>query len=187
MEYRIHMENKNKFNSKGSIVGGIVLFGIFTLIGLYTLFYLLLLNDIEFKEVIENYANSGRGATIKTTAIVNFIYTFLGKIGCIMFLSLGTLLLMLSTAKEIKTLRRYLHKEKLFKMGLVSDMDDDCKPLSLFKFIKSLFRKNKNNQRKVKIYSRRELKEMKRELLERESTSRKTKGNVSNRDCSERK
>lgn len=158
------MENKNKFDSKASIIGGMFLYGIFTLIGVLTFFYLLFLDNTEFTLVIEKYVDSGKGATLKTTAIVNFIYTFLGKEGCLIFLFLGCLLLLSVTIKDVKTLFRYLHKEKLFKMGLVNNMDDDYKPHSLFKSLKNLFNKEINNQRKRKIYSKKELRKMKKEM-----------------------
>ena len=168
------MSNKNKFESKASIIGGIIFYGIFTLIGITMLFYLLSLEPEVLIDVLKKYINSGKGATIKTTAVVAFIYTFLGSTGCIIFLCIGNLLLMYSTMEEINTLRRYLRKEKLFKMGLVSDMDDDERPRGLIGSIRLLFRKSPASSFASK-YTRKKLRQMKRELKEIEK--RRKKGN----------
>ncbi len=166
------MNNKNKFESKSSMIGGIILYGIFTLVGITILFYLLALNNEAFIDIIEKYILSGKGATIKTTAIIAFIYTFFGRIGCIIFLCIGILLLMYSAIEEIRTLHRYLRKEKLFKMGLVSNMDDDGKPQGLIKDIRQLFCKSEPSSSFVSKYSRKELRKMKRELKELEKKQR---------------
>lgn len=171
MEYKVPMENKNKFESKISIIGGIIFYGVFTLVGISTFFYLLSLSGNEFTEVIKKYAASGKGATIKTTAIVNLIYTFFGRSGCIVFLILGDLLILCTLLKEISTLRRYLHKERLFKMGLVSNMDDDDKPLGIVKRVKQLFKKSKGSS--VFKYTRKDLRKMKKELEDMEKKSKR--------------
>ncbi len=163
------MENKNKFDTKANIWGGIILYGTFTLIGITTLVYLLSLNNIEFAEIIKKYIASGKGSTLKTTTFINLIYTFLGRPGCIIFLFLGSLLLMYSTIKEVKTLNRYLHKEKLYKMGLVSNMDDDYKPVGLIKSIKQFFKKSGNTATSTVKYSRKDLRKMKKKLKDMEN------------------
>lgn len=164
MEYKTYMEKKNKFESKSSIIGGIILYGLFTLIGMIIVVYLVSLTEKEFTNVIDHYVSNGKGATIKTRSVINFIYTYLGRIGCIIFLFIGDLLLFYTLFVEICTLRRYLHKEKLFKRGIVSNMDDDYKPQGLFKSLRNLFSKDFNYQNKRKLYSRKELKKMKKEL-----------------------
>ena len=107
------------------------------------LVYGLLLNDSRFDEVIMHYINRGKGINIKTSKIVAVIYTYFGRKGCITFIFLGSLLIYNELFKEIQTLRRYLRKEKLYKMGLVSDMDDDEKPKGFIKSIIQLFHKSK--------------------------------------------
>lgn len=74
--------------------------------------------------------------------------------------------------EEINTLRRYLRKEKLYKMGLVSDMDDDEKPKGLIKSIIQLFHKSKSSSPFASKYTRKKLREMKRELKEIEKKHR---------------
>lgn len=164
MEYKTYMEKKSKFESKSSIIGGIILYGLFTLIGMIIIAYLVTLTEKGFTNVIDHYVSNGKGATIKTRSIINFIYTYLGRIGCIVFLFVGDLLLIYTLFVEICTLRRYLYKEKLFKKGIVSNMDDDFKPQSLFKLLINLLSKDINNQRNRKIYSKKELRKMKKEL-----------------------
>lgn len=168
----MYMNNKNKFESKSSMIGGIIFYGIFTLIGVMTFFYLLSLNSNEFRDTIKEYIGSGKGATIKTTAIIAFIYTLWGRVGCMIFLCIGSFLLIYSTMEEINTLRRYLRKEKLYKMGLVSDMDDDEKPKGLIKSIIQLFHKSKSSSPFASKYTRKKLREMKRELKEIEKKHR---------------
>ena len=56
---------KNKFESKTSIVGGIILYAFFFLACISFLVYGLLLNDSRFDEVIMHYINRGKGINIK--------------------------------------------------------------------------------------------------------------------------
>ena len=175
MEYEVYMNNKNKFGTKSSMIGGIIFYGIFTFIGIILLLYLLSLDNAVLMEVLKKYIDSGKGATIKTTAIIAFIYTFLGSTGCIIFLCIGILLLMYSTIEEINTLRRYLRKEKLFKQGLVSDMDDDEKPKGFIGSIRQLFSKSKPSSAFASKYTRKELRKMKRELKEIEKKKKNAK------------
>lgn len=175
LEQEILQKNKNKFTSKKNIIGGIILYGVFTIAGLWILLSMLSLNESEFKESIEHYIKGAAGATIKTRALVNFVYTFFGRKGVILFFIFLTVVISLALTNEIRTLSRYLRKEKLFKLGLVSDMDDDHRPVGLFQFLKGLFRKPKTGRPQVKTYSRRELREMKKKLQELERLEKKNK------------
>ena len=168
------MSNKNKFESKASIIGGVIFYAFFVLACTSFLVYWLLLNDSQFDEVIMHYINRGKGINIKTSGIVAIIYTYGGRKGCITFMFFGTLLIYNELFKEVQTLRRYLRKEKLFKMGLVSDMDDDERPKGLIGSIRQLFRKSPASSFASK-YTRKKLRQMKRELKEIEK--RRKKGN----------
>lgn len=170
------MENKNKFTSKGDIIGGIVLYGIFALVGIGFLCYFFSLDELKFKEIIEHYINGASGANLKNGAIVNLIYTIGGKTGCIIFLILSIFLLSYITLKEIFKLRRFLCKERLFKQGLVADMDDDHVSRSLFVILKGLFSR-KSFFRKPKIYSRKELRRMQQEIEESENNATRSRRN----------
>ena len=82
---------------------------------------------------------------------------------------------MYSTIEEINTLRRYLRKEKLFKQGLVADMDDDEKPKVFIGSIRQLFSKSKPSSAFASKYTRKELRKMKRELKEIEKEKKNAK------------
>lgn len=73
---------------------------------------------------------------------------------------------MYSMIEEINTFRRYLRKEKLFKQGLVSDMDDDEKPKGFIGSIRQLFSESRSSSVFASKYTRKELRKMKRELKE---------------------
>lgn len=165
----MYIEMKNKFDSKASIIGGVIFYGIFTFIGLLMLVELLTLNEKYFDDIIENYISNGKGINIKTRTIVNIIYSYFGRKGCIIFLVFGNLILSYTLYKEIYTLRRYLHKEKLYKMGLVSNMDDDYKPVGLIKSIKQFFKKSGNTATSTVKYSRKDLRKMKKKLKDMEN------------------
>ena len=59
------------------MIGGIIFYGIFTFIGIILLLYLLSLDNAVLMEVLKKYIDSGKGATIKTTAIIAFICFYL--------------------------------------------------------------------------------------------------------------
>ena len=166
---------KNKFDSKISIIGGVVFFIFFSLACTSFLVYWLLLNDSQFNDIIMRYIDRGKGTNIKSSAVISIIYTYLGRNGCIAFMFLGTLLMYNELFKEIQTLRRYLRKEKLFKMGLVSDMNDDEKPKGLIGSIRQLFCKSKSSSAFASQYSRRRLRKMKKELNEIEKRQKRRK------------
>lgn len=163
---------KNKFDSKISIIGGVVFYFFFSLACTSFLVYWLLLNDSQFNDIIMRYIDRGKGINIKSSAVISIIYTYLGRNGCIAFMFFGTLLMYNELFKEIQTLCRYLRKEKLFKQGLVSDMDDDEKPKGLIKSIRLLFSKRKPSSNSARGYSRKELRKMKRELKEIEQNKK---------------
>ena len=164
---------KNKFESKTSIVGGIIFYAFFSLSCTSFFIYWLLLSDSQFDDIIMRYISRGKGINIKTSTIVYIIYTYLGRNGCITFIFLGSLLIYNELFKEIQTLRRYLRKEKLFRQGLVSDMDDDDKPKGFIGSIRQLFSKSRSSSTFASKYTRKELRKMKRELKEIEKEKRK--------------
>lgn len=165
------MDNR-KFESKSIIIGNLILQTVAVIMGGYVVMDILLKSDLEFEQFIDQYSN-GTGSTRSIRSIVYIIYKYSGRIGCLIIFSLIAGGILLIWIKEFNSLRRYLHKEKLFKMGMVSDMDDDYKPESLFKSLRNLVHKDFGNQKKVKTYSRKELKEMKKKLSDIEKGKRR--------------
>ena len=169
------METKKKFEFKEDIIRGIIIFGIIALAGLHWCISLYLMDVDEFDEYIKDYISTGTGTNLRSSGLVAVFYSKFGRTGCLLFLFFCDAMVFCQSFEYLNTLRRYLRKEKLYKMGLVSDMDDDEKPKGLIKSIKQLFSKSKPSSSFEAKYSRKELRKMKRELKEIEK--RRKKGN----------
>lgn len=163
------MENKNKFDSKQSIIWKTIFNFCIALVALYYVVMLCLIDSVEFVKYIEHYIRSGTGISRGSSTIINVFYSGFGKIGVILFLILCNFILWWMTFTSLNRLRRYLHKEKLYKMGLVSNMDDDYKPVGLIKSIKQFFKKSGNTATSTVKYSRKDLRKMKKKLKDMEN------------------
>ena len=169
------MENKKKFEFKENIFWSMIVFLIIALAGLWASIYVCSMNADEFNEYIKHYISNGTGAGARSSGLVSVFYSNFGRTGCLLFIFFCDAMVFCQSFEYLNTLRRYLRKEKLYKMGLVSDMDDDEKPKGLIKSIKQLFSKSKPSSSFEAKYSRKELRKMKRELKEIEK--RRKKGN----------
>ena len=168
------METKKKFEFKEDIIWGIIIFSIMALAGLHYCISLYLMDVDEFDEYIKDYISTGTGTNLRSSGLVAVFYSKFGRTGCLLFLFFCDAMVFCQSFEYLNTLRRYLRKEKLFKMGLVSDMDDDERPRGLIGSIRQLFRKSPASSFASK-YTRKKLRQMKRELKEIEK--RRKKGN----------
>ena len=169
------METKKKFESKADIIGGIIIFGIIALGDLWYNIFLCLMNVNEFDEYIKDYISTGTGTNLRSSGLVAVFYSNFGRTGCLLFLLFCNAMVFCQSFEYLNTLRRYLRKEKLYKMGLVSDMDDDEKPKGFIGSIRQLFYKSKSSSTFASQYSRRRLRKMKRELNEIEKRQKRGK------------
>ena len=169
------MENKKKFEFKENIFWSMIVFLIIALADLWYNIFLCLMNTNEFDEYIKDYISTGTGTNLRSSGLVAVFYSKFGRTGCLLFLFFCDAMVFCQSFEYLNTLRRYLRKEKLYKMGLVSDMDDDEKPKGLIKSIKQLFSKSKPSSSFEAKYSRKELRKMKRELNEIEEKWKKGK------------
>lgn len=160
------MENKNKFESKADIIWSIIIFSAIAIGGLWSNISLCLMDTDEFDKYIMKYILTSKGTNLRSGGIVATFYFNFGRIGCLSFLLFCNAIVFHVSFRYLNTLRRYLRKEKLYKMGLVSDMDDDEKPKGLIKSIIQLFHKSKSSSPFASKYTRKKLREMKRELKE---------------------
>ena len=169
------MENKKKFEFKENIFWSMIVFLIIALAGLWASIYVCSMNADEFNEYIKHYISNGTGAGARSSGLVSVFYSNFGRTGCLLFIFFCDAMVFCQSFEYLNTLRRYLRKEKLYKMGLVSDMDDDEKPKGLIESIKQLFSKSKPSSSFEAKYSRKELRKMKRELNEIEEKWKKGK------------
>ncbi len=166
------MENEKKFESKADIVWSIIIFSIIALADLWYNIFLCLMDVDEFDKYIKEYISTAKGTSMRSSGIVAVFYSNFGRTGCLLFLLFCNAIIFHVSFGYLNTLRRYLRKEKLYKMGLVSDMDDDEKPQGLIKRMRLLFSKKKTSSSFARVYSRKELRKMKRELKELEKKQR---------------
>ena len=166
------MENKKKFDSKADIIWSMIVFFIIALAGLWANIYVGSMNADEFDKYIKNYISNGTGAGARSSGFVAVFYSNFGRIGCLLFVFFCNAMVFCQSLEYLNTLSRYLRKEKLYKMGLVSDMDDDEKSKGLIKSIIQLFHKSKSSSPFASKYTRKKLREMKRELKEIEKKHR---------------
>ena len=169
------MGTKKKFESKADIIWGIIIFGIIALGGLWYNIFLCMMNTDEFDSFFKERVLSGTGTNLRSSGLLSVFYSNFGRMGCLLFLFFCNAMVFCQSFEYLNTLRRYLRKEKLYKMGLVSDMDDDEKPKGLIGSIRQLFCKSKSSSAFARQYSRRRLKKMKRELNEMEKRQKRGK------------
>ena len=160
------MENKKKFESKANIIRAMIVFSIMALAGLLVNIHVCSMNADEFDEFIKDYISTGTGTNLRSSGLVSVFYSNFGRTGCLVFVFFCDAMVFCQSFEYLNTLRRYLSKEKLYKMGLVSDMDDDEKPKSFIGSIRQLFCKSKSSSAFASQYSRRRLRKMKKELSE---------------------
>lgn len=79
-----------------------------------------------------------------------------GKAGIMAVPVIAMLIGIVKLRKEILEYVRYTRKNRLYKQGIVTDLYDDYKPLSLFKQLISFF-KRKKDIRKVNYPSKKEM------------------------------
>ncbi len=167
------MENKKKFEFKEDIFWSMIVFLIIALIGLHCNISLYLMDVDEFDEYIKDYISTGTGTNLRSSGLVAVFYSNFSRTGCLLFFC--DAMVFCQSFEYLNTSRRYLRKEKLFKMGLVSDMDDDEKPKGFIGSIRQLFSKSKSSSAFVRQYSRRRLKKIKKELKVMEKKWKKGK------------
>lgn len=95
----------------------------------------------------------GRGAQ----GIQMLLVYYFGKNGIMFVLVLSVLGFTYHMIKEIREFKRYIKKDRLFRMGLVNDLYDDYKPKSLREHIILLFRKEKDKIIRKKYPSRKKM------------------------------
>ena len=169
------METKKKFEFKENIFWSMIVFLIIALAGLWASIYVCSMNADEFNEYIKHYISNGTGAGARSSGLVSVFYSNFGRTGCLLFVFFCDAMVFCQSFEYLNTLRRYLRKEKLYKMGLVSDMDDDEKPKGFIGSIRQLFCKSKSSSAFTRQYSRRRLKKMKKELNEIEKRQKRWK------------
>lgn len=149
-----------------------IVFFIIALAGLWANIYISSMNAVEFDEYIKDYISNGTGAGARSSGLVVVFYSNFGRTGCLLFMFFCDAMVFCQSFSYLNTLRRYLRKEKLFKQGLVSDMDDDEKPKGFIGSIRQLFGKSKPSLAFASKYTRKELRKMKKELKEVEKKNK---------------
>lgn len=93
------------------------------------------------QEIIELFSEQkliGTGRQRGSRALQSFLVNKWGKTGILSIPIIGFILLLKSTANIIFEYIRYINKMKLYKRGLVNNLDDDYQSVNLFISIKNI-------------------------------------------------
>lgn len=134
------LKNENKkFKSNSTYITHFVIYIIGISLAVWVLFRLT--NSTE-QELINRYFEqeliggaSQRGAQVLQRILINNF----GKFGLVAIPLIGVIGLLNVLFKELFDYFRFLNKSKLFKQGLVNNLDDDYESVSIFERARSLF------------------------------------------------
>ena len=131
-------ENK-KFKSNSTYITHFVIYIIGISLAVWVLFRLT--NSTE-QELINRYSEqeliggaSQRGAQALQRMLINKF----GKFGLVAIPLIGVIGLLNVLLKELFEYSRFLKKSKLFRRGLINNLDDDYESISIFKRVRNLF------------------------------------------------
>ena len=135
-------KGKNKFKSSSIYITRLIVY----VIGVFAFSWLLfrLLNSTE-QELINRYSDQeliGGASQRGSKSLQRFLVNRFGKEGLIAIPLLVLIGVVYELFKEFAEYNRYLRKSKLFKRGLVSNMDDDQESVSIIRRIKNLYNPN---------------------------------------------
>ncbi|MFW5983572.1 MAG: hypothetical protein ACOCQ4_03665 [bacterium] len=140
-----------KFKSNSTYITRLIIY----IIGIAVFGWLLyrLINSTEH-ELIQRYSEQeliGGASQKGAKSLQRFLINKFGKEGLIAVPLLVIIGVVYELLKEFGEYNRYLRKSKLFRRGLVSNLDDDYEPVSIFKRVRNIFgsksKKNPSNKK----------------------------------------
>lgn len=133
-------------------------------LGNYFIISTCFLTSAEFHYKFSNWVVSGSAEMKRADALIIFTYKYFGRNG-ILALGTGMLLIVdLETIGSFLKLVRYHRKNRLYKRGLVTNLDDDYEFPRLSVLLKNLFTKDKSKRKRVAFRSKKEYREMRKRL-----------------------
>lgn len=129
-------------------------------IDIYTYF----MSPLEFHDFFSNWSVTGSAAQKRAGALIIFTYKYFGRNGILVLGTTMTLIVDLETIGSFLKLVRYHRKNRLYKRGLVTNLDDDYEFPRLSVLIKNLFTKDKSKRRRIAFRSKKEYREMRKKF-----------------------
>jgi hypothetical protein len=141
---------------------------LFDLIGLsiaiWLISWIITTNEQELISYFSNQELSGSSSQRGAQIIEQILAEKWGKTGLISIPLLVSCGILYELIREIREYIRYINKEKLYKAGLVDNLDDDIRQKSIIKSIRDIFSIKKNKKK----YAKKNIKKMKKDQLYKE-------------------
>ena len=129
------LNNNKKFKSKKTYIIHFIIYIIGITFGIWILFFLINLTEQEVIDIFLSQELIGSAKQRGAQALQRFIIYNFGKRGLLLIMSLIVIGIFYEMLKEFAEYLRFIKKTKLFKQGLVNNLDDDFPRQNVFKFI----------------------------------------------------
>jgi hypothetical protein len=152
------------FKRKSQYFSHFILYLIWLSGGIWILVWGLKTPERELIDFFSNQELSGSSSQRGAQIIEQILANKFGKLGLLSVPVFGILGILYLFIKDLKEYMRYIHKNKLFKAGLVDNLDDDIRQKSIIKSIRDTFSIKKNKKK----YAKKNIKKMKKDQLYKE-------------------
>ena len=123
-----------------------------------------LMSSVEFQEFFSNWSVTGSAEQKRAGALIVFTYKYFGRNGILTLTTIMVLLVDLETIGDFLKFVRYHRKNRLYKRGLVTNLDDDYEFPRLSVLVKNLFTKDRSKRKRIAFRSKKEYREMRNKL-----------------------